>query len=422
MRTGRVSRREFLGGTLAATAGGTALLSALKARAEETPAAEPAPPPIGRRIKLGVVGLGGRGHWIARLFRDHGGYEIHAVADYFPEVAEQMGRDLGVDPVRCFSGLSGYQRLIDSGIEAIALEDVPYFYPEQAAAAVAAGLHVYMAKPVAVDVPGARSVLESGRAATAKQRVFFVDYQMPTDPHNQEAVRRIAAGALGPVQAVFSVGYNGGLETFPDPPLSEGLERRLRQLIWVNDNELGAGHIGNYDIHIVDAVLWALQRRPVSACGWGERLRRNPQGRALDSVGVLFTFEDGMVWNHQSMKGMCDDWFSANGSLAGIIQGRDANARLSYWGRAYVRGGEQQYSGGTVANLYEAGARRNIETFYRNVVESRFENPTLQRSVDGLLTCILGREAAEHPGTPVTMEEILKENRKLEVDVSGLKA
>lgn len=422
MRTGRVSRREFLGGTLAATAGGTALLGALKARAEETAAAEPAPPPIKRRIKLGVVGLGGRGHWIARLFRAHGGYEIHAVADYFPEVAESAGRDLGVDPVRCFSGLSGCRRLIDCGIEAIALEDIPYFYPEQAAAAVAAGLHVYMAKPVAVDVPGTMSVLESGRAAKAKQRVFFVDYQMPTDPHNQEVARRVAAGALGPLQAVFSVGYNGGLEAFPDPPLSEGLERRLRHLIWVNDNELGAGHIGNYDIHIVDAILWALDRHPVSACGWGERFRRNPQGRALDSVGVLFTFEDGLVWNHQSMKGMCDDWFSAQGSLAGIIQGRDANARLSYWGRAYVRGGGQQYGGGTVANLYEEGAKRNIETFYRHVVEGRFENPTLQRSVDGLLTCILGREAAERPGQPVTMKQILKENRKLDVDVSGLKA
>jgi myo-inositol 2-dehydrogenase / D-chiro-inositol 1-dehydrogenase len=422
MSTGRVSRREFLGGTLAATAGGTALLGALKARAEEAPAAERAPPPIGRRIKLGVVGLGGRGHWIARLFRDHGGYEIHAVADYFPEVAESAGRDLGVDPARCFSRLSGYRRLIDSGIEAIALEDIPCFYPEQAAAAVAAGLHVYMAKPVAVDVPGAMSVLESGRAATAKQRGFFVDYQMPTDPHNQEAARRVAAGALGPLQAVFSVGYNGGMEAFPDPPLSEGLERRLRHLIWVNDNELGAGHIGNYDIHIVDALLWALQRKPVSACGWGERFRRNPQGKALDSVGVLFTFEDGLVWNHQSMKGMCDDWFSSQGSLAGIIQGRDANARLSYWGQAYVRGGGQPYRGGNVSNLYEEGAKRNIETFYRNVVEGRFENPTLQRSVDGLLTCILGREAAEHPGRPVTMEQILKDNRKLEVDVSGLKA
>ena len=422
MNHGRFSRREFLGNTLAATAGGSALLGALKTRAEEGPAGESAPLPIDRKIKLGVVGLGGRGHWIAGLFRAHGGYEIHAVADYFPEVAEQAGHDLGVDPSRRFSALSGYKRLIESGVEAIALEDIPYFYPEQAEAAVAAGLHVYLAKPVAVDVPGALSILASGRAATEKQRAFFVDYQIPTDPHNQEVVRRVAAGALGPLQAVFSVGYNGGLEAFPDPPLAEGLERRLRHLIWVNDNELGAGHIGNYDIHIVDAVLWALQRQPVSACGWGERLRRNPQGKALDSVGILFTFDNGLVWNHQSMKGMCDDWFSAQGSLAGLVQGRDANARLSYWGRAYVRGGEQAYSGGNVAHLYEAGAQRNIETFYRDVVEGRFENPTLQRSVDGLLTCILGREAADHPGQPVTLQEILKENRKLDVDLRGLKA
>ena len=64
------------------------------------------------------------------------------------------GKALGVDKSRCFSGLSGYKRLIESGVEAVVIIDVPYFYPEQAKAAVAAGLHVYMAKPVAVDVPG----------------------------------------------------------------------------------------------------------------------------------------------------------------------------------------------------------------------------------------------------------------------------
>jgi len=40
--------------------------------------------PATRKIKLGVVGCGGRGAWIAGLFREHGGYEMHAVADYFP--------------------------------------------------------------------------------------------------------------------------------------------------------------------------------------------------------------------------------------------------------------------------------------------------------------------------------------------------
>jgi hypothetical protein len=44
-----------------------------------------------------------------------------------------------------------------------------------------------------------------------------------------------------------------------------------------------------------------------------------------------------------------------------------------------------------------------------------------RRPIDGCLACILGREAAAR-GTELTMEQVLKENRKLEVDLTGLKA
>ena len=125
-----------------------------------------------RKIKLGVIGNGGRGDWIARLFQQHGGYEMHAVADYFPEVADKCGEALGVDKARRFSTLSGYKRLIESGVEAVALETPPYFFPEHACAAVDAGLHVYMAKPVAVDVPGALQILAASKRATEKQHSF----------------------------------------------------------------------------------------------------------------------------------------------------------------------------------------------------------------------------------------------------------
>src|SRR3954449_1006474 len=117
-RTRALSRRQFIAGTVAATASGP--LFATSAPAQDQHAA---PPALTRKVKLGVVGLGGRGRWIADLFRQHGGYDIHAAADYFPQVVEEQGAALGVDPARRFSGLSGYKRLIESGIEAIALED-----------------------------------------------------------------------------------------------------------------------------------------------------------------------------------------------------------------------------------------------------------------------------------------------------------
>ncbi len=88
-----------------------------------------------RKIKLGIVGCGGRGGWLAKLFKEHGGYEIHAVADYFQRVADKCGDEVGVNSKRRFSGLSGHRKLIESGVEAIALETPPYPSPSDSLAA-----------------------------------------------------------------------------------------------------------------------------------------------------------------------------------------------------------------------------------------------------------------------------------------------
>jgi predicted dehydrogenase len=263
------------------------------------------------------------------------------------------------------------------------------------------------------------SIGEAGKLAAQMQRVFLVDYQMPTDPLNIEVYRRIAEGALGSIQTIFSNGAAGG-GGFNDPAPTENLESRLQQLIWVNDDALGCGYIGNYDIHVVDAVLRALGRLPIKAYGWGARFRPQPHGDALDTTCVMYTFENGLVWNHQSPHGTSDDWFMDTGSLAAEIQGSDASARLSYWGKAYVRGGKQHYGGGKVENLYEAGAVRNIAAFYDNITKGDYANHTIKNAVDSVLTCVLGREAAARR-TTVTMNDVLNEKKHLEVDLKGLK-
>ena len=80
--------------------------------------------------------------------------------------------------------------MLQGKLDAVAIESPPYFHPQQAADAVDAGLHIYQAKPVAVDVPGCQSIQESARKASAKNRCFLVDFQTRTDPFYQEAIRR----------------------------------------------------------------------------------------------------------------------------------------------------------------------------------------------------------------------------------------
>ena len=413
-----VSRRTFVVSSLAATGTLSAAAGLLSAEPAAEPAQQAPSPQITRKIKAGLVGCGGRGSWIAGLFKQHGGYEFIAAADYFQERADKTGDAIGVPKANRFSGLSGYKRVLDSGAEAVVLETPPYFFAEHAEAAAQAGLHVYMAKPVAVDVPGALRVSAANQAATEKKRVFLVDYQMPTDPMNIEVARRLRAAALGTLQLAYSCGMRSA--PFPDPPMTENIESRLVNLVWISDEAIGGGYIGNYDIHIIDAVIWALQRRPVSAYGRGGRFRKNPHGDSYDTNVLTFNFDDGLAWSHEATIASPSDWITQE-SLDASIQGSAASARLSYYVKAYVRGGPQHFPGGPVKDLYKAGAQRNIASFYEQVTGGTCKNDTAGCAVDGILTCILGREAAGR-GELLTLDAVIKENKALLPDLRGLKA
>ncbi|NQU26029.1 MAG: Gfo/Idh/MocA family oxidoreductase [Candidatus Nealsonbacteria bacterium] len=398
-----IDRRDFLkSGSLAAGAGGLAVLAPRRVFGAEA----------NSRIKLGVIGCGGRGLWIAHHFARHAGYEIHAIADYFQSLADAAGNALKVDKSRCFSGLSGYRKLIAAGVDAVALETPPYCFPEHARAAVDAGLHVYMAKPVAVDVPGTLQIGALGKKATENKRCFLVDFQVPTDPHNREAVKRVHEGAIGRV-AMIQTCYLAG--QFADPPLTDNVESRLRRLVWVNDVALGGAYHVNAGIHGVDAGLWVARARPVSATGISSRGRPNPHGDSHDQFSVSFEFADGTIMNHVGTH------LNAPFHVRCVAYGQTGIMEMGYVGEAFVRKGSQPYKGGEIDNLYTAGAVRNIDTFHKNITGGDFANPTVEPSVDSTLATILGREAALRR-TKMTMEELLKENKRIEPDLRGLKA
>ena len=404
-----ISRRGLLG-SAAAMATSASMLGGLKALAADAP--KPATPQ--RKIKLGLVGCGGRGQWLIPMFLNHGGYELHALADYFPEVAEAAGAKLGVAKTRRFSGLSGYKKLIQSGVEAVLIEDVPYFYPEQAKDSVEAGLHVYMAKPIAVDVPGCLMIEAAAQQATQKQRCFLVDYQLPRMQDCIEVATRVREGGLGKLAHVASFGL--AWQAWPDPALGKNLESRLRGEIWLSDTALSGDTIVSYDIHIIDGVVWTLGKRPTSACGRSRICRPEPHGDRTDAAAVVYEMADGTLWTHvtQSINNNIDLT-----TLSASIFGMEATAHLQYGGKSYVRGGAKHYSGKS-GSPFDEGVLKNIAEFHKNIVEGHYENPSARRAVDGTLTAILGREAAARRCF-LTMDDLIRENKRLEVNLEGLK-
>jgi predicted dehydrogenase len=404
-----LTRRGFLGSALATSALG-GLLASRGTAADEAVAPAAAP---SRVIKLGLIGCGGRGAWLGGLFKKHGGFEIHATADYDEAQANAAGDALGVDKARRFSGLSAYQKLIASGCEAVTVVNIPRFHATHGPAAIEAGLHVYAAKPVAIDVPGALAVRAAGKLATGKKLVYLVDYQIPTDPINIEVVKRIHEGGVGRLMHIDSHGFSGA---WPDPALRSA-DHLLHRGQWLTAIPLSGDFIVEYSVHTINAVLWAVGKRPVKATGFTRRVRANAKGDGRDVYLVTYEFDDGLLWTHR-----CQALDNVEDAIIRTrIFGDTAHAEINYWGRSFLRGGKHQYGGGAIEGAYNLGTERNIAAFHQAVCAGDCGNPTVARAADDILTAVLGREAAAR-GTPLAMDDLIRENLAIPFDLTGAKA
>ncbi len=366
----------------------------------------------GAKIKLGIVGCGGRGTFMEKLFRLHGGYEIVSVCDYFQEKAEKFGEALGIPKERCFSGLSGYKRVLDSKPDAIALFSPPYFHPEHAAAAVEAGVHLYVAKPIAVDVPGCRTIEASGKRATEQKLSFLVDFQTRATPVYQEAIKRVHAGAIG--DFVFGDLYYHG-RAFDRKTDADDAEGRLMN--WLFDKALSGDIITEQNIHCLDVMNWVCQVPPLNAYGTGGRKVRVNVGDCWDYFTLHFNYPNnvGMVFSSRQ--------FNAHGTQPeGIfcrMTGTKGVLETTYGGKVLIRG-ENFYRGGDTKQIYRDGAYNNVIAFYDAIKRGECANPTVAQSVQSCLITILGRKAA-YTGKVVTWDEIIKDTEQLDGRLTGLK-
>ena len=158
-------------------------------------------------IKIGLVGCGGRGTGAAgQALSTNGNVKLTAVGDAFPENAKNVvdavksglgakGERVQVPPDKIFSGLDAYQKVIDSGVDLVILATPPGFRPIHFEYAVKAGKHVFLEKPVAVDAPGVRQVIEANKIAKEKKLKVGVGLQRHHHAGYLETINRIKDGA-----------------------------------------------------------------------------------------------------------------------------------------------------------------------------------------------------------------------------------
>jgi myo-inositol 2-dehydrogenase/D-chiro-inositol 1-dehydrogenase len=406
MSNNTITRRDLLAGAGAALA-----FTVVSPQVARTYAAN-------SKVKFGLLGCGGRGTWIADLFVKHGGYEMYAVYDYFQDRADAAGGKFNVPAERRFTTLSGYKKLLECGVDAVAIESPPYFHPIQAAAAVEAGKHTYVAKPIAVDVPGCKTIEQSGKKATEKKLAFLIDFQTRANEFYMEALKRVHAGAIGDFAFGEStyhadIPWGGHMEALAKDPNNP--ETQLRA--WGMSQELSGDIITEQNIHTLDVMNWILRAPPLRAWGTGSRKVR-PIGTCYDTFTITYEYANnvGVAFSSRQFPG----YDTQPEGIRNRMFGNQGVLEAEYGGQVLIRG-KNFYRGGQTGSIYQDGAVNNIASFHKNITEGNFENPTVAPSVQSNLITIMGRTAA-YEKRVVTWDELLKSTKIMEPNFKGLKA
>lgn len=391
-----INRRTFLHTSAAALAVAAASSTLLAAQNGSS-----------KKLKLGVIGCGGRGTGAAIDFLTASPEaELVSIGDVFPDrlagarselqtQSQDISSRVKLDDSRCFTGFDAYKKVIAQDVDVVVLATPPHFRPIHLAAAVAAGKHCFIEKPVAVDPTGVRSVIESAAEAERKGLSIVCGTQRRHQSSYLAAIEQIKNGAIGKVIGGSCYWNQGGLWMHERKPDWSDMEWQLRN--WLYFAWLSGDHIVEQHVHNLDVMNWAIGSTPIRASGSGGRqVRTSPAyGHIFDHFAIEYEYADGV-----KITSMCRQIEGCDSRVEEIIVGTEGRMIMSP-GRARIEGGKPWKFTGEDHNPYE------LE--HRDLVASITSGKPLnegKRIAESTLTAIMGRLAA-YTGKAVTWEKAI---------------
>jgi predicted dehydrogenase len=279
-----VSRRKFVQ-TAATSLAAASLLSTTGVGASKS-----------KKIKVAAIGCGGRSNRDIPNFSKACkmlGLEADfvALADAFEDKAFEQADKYGVDRSRCIVGWDAYQKVAESDADFVMLITPPVFRPQHLEMLVEAGKHVLMQKPVAVDAPGCRKVIEAGERAKKKGLAILAGTQRRHTVGYMENAAKIENGAIGEILG-GTVSWNGTVPWIWERQKSWSDADYLARN-WLNWHQMSGDHLGEQHVHNIDVANWYLGRTPESAIGFGGRARRE-SGNNYDFFSLDLDYGDGV--------------------------------------------------------------------------------------------------------------------------------
>ena len=405
-----VSRRRFVAASTAAVGTSTLLASSLASAAFAQG---------DDRIRVGLIGCGGRGSGAAgQALNADPGVVLVAMGDAFSDRLENSHRNLvdhagdrvNVPEDHRFVGFDAYQKVIDSDVDVVILATPPHFRPDHLAAAVKAGKHIFCEKPMAVDGPGVRKVLEASKQAkeqgTALMSGFCWRYNIP----NRECYAKLHDGAIGDITTVHSTYLTGPLGKRPRQDGWSDMEWQMRN--WQHFNWLSGDHVVEQAVHAIDKINWAMNNRtPIRCYGVGGRLCREglESGDIYDHHAVLFEYDNGGRAFH-----MCRQIPGCWGDNTEYIIGTKGNCFVNSWGPTQIMNGPDneafwQYKGPN-PNMYQV----EHDELFKAIREGTPVNDGHYMAQSTLMG-IMARMAT-YTGETVTYEDALNHHERLGPD------
>ena len=317
------SRREALKVVGVAGAAATAALAGFRVGNAQSPSSDV--------IRIGVVGCGGRGTGALQqtLSVPGSNVKLTALADAFEDgigralqSVEGMKDKVDCPEERRFKGLDGYQKVLDH-CDLVILATPPGFRPFHFDAAIKAGKHVFMEKPVCVDSFGARLCLEAAKMADEKKLKVVVGLQRRYERKYRETVARVREGLAGDIIG-GQVYWNGGSIWYRGRQKDQN-ELQFQVNNWYHFNWLCGDHICEQHVHNIDVANWMLDKLPESAFGVGGRQNRVPgqPSEIYDHHAVNFTYPGGV-----KIASQCRQFPGGDGRVNEEFQGTKATVKI----------------------------------------------------------------------------------------------
>ncbi len=385
-------------------------------------------------IQIALIGCGGRGSGAASdaMRVPNESIKLVAMADVFDNrlqssyqgLAGQFASQVDVPEDRRFIGFDAYKLAMDClrPGDVVILTTPPAFRWVQFRYAIERGLNVFMEKPVTIDAPTSKRMLELAKLADQKNIKAAVGLMCRHCEARAELVQRIRDGEIGDVlmlRAYRMAGPTGSAASGPKPDGISDLDyqiQRFHSFLW-----LSGGAYSDFLIHNIDECCWIKGDWPVEAIGSGGRHYRGEDiDQNFDTYSVEYTFADGTkLWlNGRTIPG-CHNEF------ASFVHGSKSCATISARGHSpalcrIYKG--QRFDKSEVAWRFGRAEPNPYQLEWNNLIAAiRADKPynEVSRGVMASLVTSMGRWAA-HTGQPITLEEYMQHDHEFAPGIDQL--